>query len=533
MIVQAGDQTSQMRTGRRGGTMLAAALLSLARLNVMRRSLLLLAVGSIAIAPVRAETGPVDRRAVVARHDVVHRSAAPEHFLQVGNGEFAFAFDVTGLQTLDRSFERPIPLHTMSNWGWNSRPNSSSLKYEDSLTEYRVGDRVTTYADRQDSPAGEYFRANPHRFNLARIGLWWDGQGQRDAPLLEDFSQFDQSLDLWAGVATSRFALRGQSVTVTTVAHPARDIVAFRLESPAQASGALGVVLRFSSPLAAWGPAIDDFSRPDAHATSWRPDGPHGVTVERRLDDASYILRIHGGGGVEFTETAPHTLRVTWAERNAVDLTCEFLSPGSPHLRSSSAAFAEVISAAREHWRQFWTSGGAVDLGGVADARAREIERRVVLSQYLTAIHNGSLPPQESGFVCNSWFGKVHLEMHWWHAAHFALWGRPEILARSLGWYEQILPVAKDIARRQGYSGVRWPKMTGPAGISSPSGVGEFLLWQQPHLIYFAELLYRAEPSQKTLTQCAVLVESTAEFMADVVQWDHDGQTCHLGPPLI
>ncbi|HMP08494.1 MAG TPA: hypothetical protein PJ982_19270, partial [Lacipirellulaceae bacterium] len=112
--------------------------------------------------------------------------------------------------------------------------------------------------------------------------------------------------------------------------------------------------------------------------------------------------------------------------------------------------------------------------------------------------------------------------MHWWHAAHFALWGRPEILARSLGWYEQILPVAKDIARRQGYSGVRWPKMTGPAGISSPSGVGEFLLWQQPHLIYFAELLYRAEPSQKTLTQCAVLVESTAEFMADVVQWDND-----------
>ena len=54
--------------------------------------------------------------------------------------------------------------------------------------------------------------------------------------------------------------------------------------------------------------------------------------------------------------------------------------------------------------------------------------------------------------------------MHWWHAAHFALWGRTPLLERSLGWYSRILPVAREKARQQGYAGARWPKMTAPDG---------------------------------------------------------------------
>ena len=55
--------------------------------------------------------------------------------------------------------------------------------------------------------------------------------------------------------------------------------------------------------------------------------------------------------------------------------------------------------------------------------RWRELERRIVLSQYLLAVNEaGSLPPQESGLVNNGWNGKFHMEMYWWHAAHYALW---------------------------------------------------------------------------------------------------------------
>ena len=60
-----------------------------------------------------------------------------------------------------------------------------------------------------------------------------------------------------------------------------------------------------------------------------------------------------------------------------------------------------------------------------------------MLSQYLTAIQcAGRYPPQETGLTFNSWEGKFHLEMHWWHAAHFALWDRLELLERSLGYYD-------------------------------------------------------------------------------------------------
>lgn len=47
----------------------------------------------------------------------------------------------------------------------------------------------------------------------------------------------------------------------------------------------------------------------------------------------------------------------------------------------------EVFRAAAEHWQRFWESGAAVQLAGTADPRARELERRLVLSQYLTAVN--------------------------------------------------------------------------------------------------------------------------------------------------
>ena len=156
----------------------------------------------------------------------------------------------------------------------------------------------------------------------------------------------------------------------------------------------------------------------------------------------------------------------------------------------------------------------------------------MVLSQYLTAIQcAGSAPPQETGLTCNSWYGKFHLEMHWWHAAHFALWGRTPLLERSLGWYAAILPVAREKARRQGYQGARWPKMTSLSGRDSPSNVGELLIWQQPHAIAMAELCYRTHPDRETLERYRGIVTATADFMASYAVL-HDGRYV-LGPPLI
>ena len=111
--------------------------------------------------------------------------------------------------------------------------------------------------------------------------------------------------------------------------------------------------------------------------------------------------------------------------------------------------------------------------------------------------------------------------MTWWHAVDFTLWNRPEVLKQMLKWYnEKAYPVARQIAERQGFKGVRWMKMTDPWAGEAPSNTGSFLIWQQPHYIYFAEEIYRADPSEETIRNYGEQVEATAEFMADFVTFD-------------
>jgi hypothetical protein len=72
-----------------------------------------------------------------------------------------------------------------------------------------------------------------------------------------------------------------------------------------------------------------------------------------------------------------------------------------------------------------------------------------------------------------------------------------------------------------------------PDGWDSPSGVGVFLIWQQPHPIYFAELLYRSNPEQEILDRYQEIVFQTADFMASYATWDDLNSRYVLGPPLI
>jgi hypothetical protein len=73
------------------------------------------------------------------------------------------------------------------------------------------------------------------------------------------------------------------------------------------------------------------------------------------------------------------------------------------------------------------------------------------------------------------------------------------MLTPGMEWYGKVEPVAREIAARQHFEGIRWMKMTDPSGQEAPSSAGSFLIWQQPHYIYMAELIYRQEPTRKTL----------------------------------
>src|SRR5438477_130944 len=69
----------------------------------------------------------IGRVQLVRRHNPVLTALDPKSPLSVGNGEFAFTADVTGLQTFDEPYLKTIPLCTLSQWGWHSAPRPADL----------------------------------------------------------------------------------------------------------------------------------------------------------------------------------------------------------------------------------------------------------------------------------------------------------------------------------------------------------------------------------------------------------------------
>jgi len=475
----------------------------------------------------------IDRRALVSRHNVTLDKPDPLTPLSVGNGRFAFTADVTGLQTFPKFHQQGMPLCTQSEWGWHTSPNLEGYKMSDVLEDYNVAGRKVPYASDGNfpggySPAAIWLRANPHRLHLGTIGFSLTKSDGSSANI-EDMTDTSQTLDLWSGLLNSQFEIEGRPVKVMTVCHPESDVLAVRIESSLFPESRIAVSLAFPYGKEDWRDAAD-WDHPDRHTTRQQITNGSADLI-RILDADRYYVRIVCSAGSVIRVKSQHEYDIHQQVGQSLEIVFGF----SPTLLDEPLPnFQAVRTAAANHWRQFWITGGAIDFSECTDPRAAELERRVMLSQYLTAINcSGSMPPQETGLVHNSWFGKFHLEMHWWHAVHFALWNRIELLERSLPWYESILPAAKATAELQGYKGARWPKMTSPDGRDSPSTVGVFLIWQQPHPIYYAELCYRDHQDRVTLEKYKQIVFETAEFMASYPVWDEQGKRFVLGPALI
>jgi len=483
----------------------------------------------------------IDRHALVNRHNIEIHEIDPNGAMAVGNGEFAFNFDVTGLQSFPEYYEKTMPIGILSNWGWHSFPNPEGYTLDKfKMKSLAKHDREFVYPAASTSnpaPDAAYLRGNPHRFGLGRIGLEMT-KADGTSVAIGDLKNLDERLDLWSGLASSSFEVEGVPVHVQTAVHPQRDEVAVAIDSPLIASGRLKVRIAFPYALMSFGPDYQDWTKPDAHQTLHSVFAGHGISgadFARTLDDTHYFVRACWSNGVKLTQTDKHQYLLS-ADLAAnpsiqhIELTAWF-SPQA--IQAEADSVVAVQRAAQEHWQHYWSSGGAIDLSGNDDPQAAELERRIVLSEYVMAVHDaGSLPPQETGLAVNSWFGKFHMEMYWWHAAHWALWGRPEILEKSFEHLKQMMPPGQAMAQREGCKGVKWSKMTDPSGVESPSGIGPVLVWQQPHPIYLAELLWRARHDQATLDRYKDIVFETADYMASFVDYDAERKQYVLGPAV-
>ena len=472
---------------------------------------------------------PIDREAVVKRHRVCTTGTLLKSPAQVGNGKFAFGMDITGLQTF-------VPFNTLSDWSWHSFPLPEGMRAEDyrPVAVETHGKKIAYELRNPDQPElSEWLTKNPHRYNLGRIGfrlLREDGTEAREI----DLGNARQEIDLWTGVVYSRFELNRKEVKVRTVCHPDKDMIGVSIESELLNDGNMSIYLDFPYPDGRYFKHyIGRYDTISGHTSTFEKLAPNSVRITLTMDDTHYYATLDWTGPATFSRESEkaHTFLLQPRHTSTFSFTCCF-SPEPVADVTEPVASIERKSAAS--WEKYWRSGAAVDLSGSKDPRWLELERRIVLSQYLMrANESGLFPPQESGLVNNGWFGRFHFEMIWWHGVHYGLWNRMECFDNYLNVYKDFMPKALERAKSEGRSGARWPKCTGNFNREWPGSAHAYLIWHEPHPIYFAEMQYRQKPAPETLEKWKDVVLNTADYMADYLFYDKKTKQYVLGPPVV
>lgn len=377
---------------------------------------------------VSAATNPeaIDRKSVVSRFNPSRNASSSSTPMQVGNGNFAFGADVTGLQTF-------LPYAILSSWGWKNDSFPPGKTLEDVLSYEGVqllnhGHEVqyeflnATGASEDQQELQQWLISNPNRVNLGRTGLAFlesPGGKANESVTEEDLKDIVQTLDLWTGQMTTTFTFEGTNVTVRTVCAQDSDVVGVQVVSPLVAQRRLGLFIDFP-----WNDGSQKFSAPFVgvfnmtanHTTQLHVMGSNRAQISHTMVNNTFVTDIGGESSFEISRDDPMAHRYTLIPSSGGSSTFEvsfgFTSASSsPFFVSpfdgpaSPPRFQSVVQSSDYAWGSFWTDGGFVDVStGSTDDRAEELQRRIVLAQYLLRVNEaGDYPPQE---VSNS----LHLQ---------------------------------------------------------------------------------------------------------------------------
>ena len=567
-----------------------------------------------------------DRITTIRQYNPHLSGINPQSPLSVGNGRFCFTADITGMQTLYDEYLSETPLCTMAEWAWHTTYDGHKEYTLDDvrMTEYDYLGRTVSYPRVKfegNEDAYNWVRMNPHKFNLARIGLTYNNEYISS----DNISDISQTLDLTTGILHSEFNLSvdscddiksnqnytplQHSVNVETMSDDKSDTLVFKISSSLlNKPNGLGVDIHF--PYASCDITGSDWNSNDKHydditisdasisadkiinnisntisnstvnnidrSTTSAIDtqlNSHSISnadtrlnnhkspitvyqINRTLEDTHYSVFVKCNGVV--TQTGKHRYHISGNERdNTLYLCINFKDDNniyqklglniSDNCRSffnncdctAADNYNQIVHNSSTFWNNYWNSGKFLY------HENNELMRRVILSQYLLVINDsGYIPPAETGLTCNSWYGKAHLEMHYWHMAWAALWGHPEMLERSFDWYISILPEARANAAHNGYKGARWTKMVSYTGKDCPSKIAPLLVWQQPHIINMLQMVldcyknasdksYSDEYINNYMNKYWILVKETAEFIEDFLVYDISTDSFNIESPVI
>ena len=516
----------------------------------------------------------INRLDIIASFNPHLTDINPQSPLSVGNGRFCYTADITGMQTLYEEYSAETPLCTMAEWGWHTKKADNEKGFytldDVRMTPYNYCKRTVTYPRVKyegNEAAYDWVRQNPHKFNLAKIGLYFHNEPIQAGSIY----CINQTLDITTGILKSSFrlnvnrhnnartlnniaadniktnAISDNLVTVYTVCDDNSDTVAFHISS-----GLLqcGLSINIAFPYASC-----DITGSDWNNTNGHSDFLNASHIHRQIDDTAYYVNfnIKGTGTSQHTannsiitsdsnvtinkcnNSAAATIKSNGIHSYNIITTDDELNMSVNFNKSiyTPATYDTIAGNSRHFWHNYWTTGKFLNSDN------KELMRRVILSQYLLVINDsGYIPPAETGLTCNSWYGKAHLEMHYWHMAWAPLWGHPELLTRSFDWYIDILDEAKKNASRNGYKGARWTKMVSYTGSDCPSKIAPLLVWQQPHIINMLQIVIDNNTSddfdvKAYMSKYWILVKETAVFIADYLVYDPMSNIYNIEAPVI
>ncbi|KAF9771295.1 hypothetical protein IL306_011074 [Fusarium sp. DS 682] len=434
----------------------------------------------------------------------------------------------------------------MSRWAWHNdtEPDGEPIDAYTGVPKNTHGRNVSYDLPNPDLPnVSQWLIGNPNRINLGRIGIRYND----DTLAPSSISDTHQELDLWQGVITSTFSIDGTEVKVVTQGDFESDAVVFSIESKLIESGKLSVEF--------------DFPYPPIHKTKYKNEVFVGVynfpanhTTKLSMTPKQNAAHISHDLGTKYymnirwpvadrlalkrlepegsTRHTAHRYILSSRNHKAISFTAHF----SPEKRVPDLP-SEISRRNRAGWKDYWSNGGFVDLTESTNPNATELQRRIVTSQYHVRVNSAAdgESPQESGLMNNGWYGKFHMEMAVWHSAHWISWGRDQYFHNIFpALYEKLLPTSLTRAKKMGWEGARWPKMTETiTGRSSPGGINAHLMWQQPHPMYMAMLAFKSQPTKKTLKRWGPILEATADYMVSYAWFNESSGKYDLGPPAI
>jgi hypothetical protein len=242
-----------------------------------------------------------------------------------------------------------------------------------------------------ESDISQWLIQNPQRVNLGRIGFSFNGEDVTEDIL----GNKSQTLDLWAGSISSSFTYKGQQVLVETWADSHSDTVGISIDSSLLSDGTLGVFFDFPLPTRNKfdAPFVGVFNATANHTTSLQ-DGYGRASIRHDLDQTTYFTSISWESEAELSGPVNGTHRYMLQPAQGVS-SLRVSVAYSPAASPSVPQFTDLTTASSAWWESYWSSGAFIDLTSSTSPNATELQRRIILSQYLVAVNSASSnPPQ-------------------------------------------------------------------------------------------------------------------------------------------